>query len=380
MERTPPLLHPSSIYPAYSVKSNFITFSHLLMTPFWLAEEHLHRSFLPLIPGRYGQLENTALEVFARIFHLIWSVPTALVSLPFHLLGNSILAACSSPHDIEVLATLAPSASPSTPQTHISFLQWNVCAMRGSLPLPFGGMTPARMRLDRIIAHILAKNADVVVLSEIDPLEEDPLIRGLAGRYEKIYYRFGLSAWGMSSCLLVALKKGDLLRDHATYHPLPVAESGAQKAFKRGFFILPAGGYKILFTHLHPGDSDRDKVVRKGQLDQIQAYMKAHEGESFILLGDLNIDSIHHREEYEAQITARGLSPTGGSLLADVTASDSLERTLKGVHGDPLEEHLDHIVSSLRIDGATTTIDASIILEGTSDHASVLTSGVPIKI
>ncbi len=371
-----------NVYHSHSLKNQLITFSHLLIKPFWVTEEYVHRIFLPLMPEEYGQQETKTKEISYRIFHVLWLLPALLCTIPFLLLGTCFLTLISSPADGEVLSSDRPSQNKDF-QATFSILQGNLCAMRGSLPLPFGGMTPARYRLHHLAEHVLKKEADILAFSELDPLEANPLIKSLSKYYEIIYQRFGLASVGMSSGLMIAVKKRSLLKEETpmTYHPLPLSEKGTQKWFQRGFFSLSIPGYKMIFTHLHPGGHPKDIEQRNRQLEVIETYKKSYPGDSFILLGDLNIDPIHHAEEYQKLIASRGWVPIGAGSIVEPTYDGKWERRLKNLGDYPLQERPDHILSDkLPLKEAKTEIDYFPLERKLSDHALMMTRGIPFKV
>lgn len=336
-------------YPAYSPKSVGITIAHALMSPLWHAEKSIDRCFLPIIPGKYGFAETRVKEIFLRVVYALYAFPAAFIFLPLHLIGNVILACLVGKNDIEVLkgspiiedrlnSHLAKDDIATAEPTNFSLLQWNLCAMRGSLPWRFGGMAPASDRTALILDYIKSKQPDVISLSEVDPLIGDAIAQDLANSgYERVYYRYGLSVLGMGSCLLVAVKKASYIDNEAAieYTPLPLPEKGAQTFFQRGFLSVPVMGRTLLLTHLHPGDEKEDKAQRKLQMETIETYTENHPA-SHILAGDLNMKDVEG--------SLKNWTPLGGKPC-QITATDEYENGLKGISRPPKLEILDHILS-----------------------------------
>lgn len=165
-----------------------------------------------------------------------------------------------------------------------SFMSLNACMFQGGLPIPFGGVTPAGERMDRMAAFIKDQDVDVACLQEVafDPATQ--LIDKLKDHYRYFYYRIGPNPYRMESALFWASKFP--LTKEPTFIPFNIP--GMQGGIRRGFFIAEFENCRVITTHLDPGVERGE--IRACEIEVIAEHMNALSTKPLFLIGDLNIE------------------------------------------------------------------------------------------
>lgn len=284
--------------------------------PFWYAEEMLHRCYIPITLGEYGQGDLIVVEIASRIFTHLWALPLLLITLPLKLLSATIihLVKNSGLNDYTAIKSAAPEKQTRTPK----LMHLNACMFQGGLPLTFGGVMPARLRMERLLALIEREKPDLLFLCEINPYDVKVLTTSLETDYPHIFERIGLNPFLQSSGLYVASKLP--LVKPPEFHAFETSS-----ATKRGFFALETADNLYIYTHL---SANRHADERAVQMEAITTYCEAHP-KNPILLGDLNIN-YHDTDEYEEQIQARGWHLLGERIAENAYTSSNALGTSTG--------------------------------------------------
>jgi endonuclease/exonuclease/phosphatase family metal-dependent hydrolase len=325
--------------------------SFYLMRSYWLAQEYLSRCYLPLIEGEYGQKDHLITEVVWRAVTHLWAVPLLILSVPLLVMGNALFLSIRMYSQLDY-QTYQSDKEPTLPNSKISLFHLNACMMQGQLPLLFGGMTPATWRVKDLCDQIKSLSPDVVMLSEVNGCIAPRLIEQLKDEYSYFYYRLGanyhfkmsFNPFGHDSNLFFAIK-GEPLTE-PSFISFKQQGQGKQLLFNRGYFRVDLDSFVLYFTHLHPSNSTIDQAIRKIQILETEASI-SNEYKPVILMGDLNIDYLHHSDEYEEVISLLGLKPLGVIPSFDqktYTKSFDLQREGKPIH-DPYEFD-DYILST----------------------------------
>jgi len=166
----------------------------------------------------------------------------------------------------------------------------NHCGAGGGLPLNHGGVIDWRYRLDSIVEAIETENADIVVLQEYyDSAFAEALISRLQKSYAHMFFHLGQNLMGSESGVMV-LSKAAVHK--FSYTPF----DNNDWTLNRGFASLEIKSSpeantpfcRILGTHLHHGNQEMDRQIRKEQVSQIVASIEADI--PTLLAGDLNIE------------------------------------------------------------------------------------------
>ncbi len=257
-----------------------------LTAPFWYFEGEIVRCWVPLDPSEYGQCELKVCEVFRRVITHIYGGVLILVSLPVAVLGHGLmeLGMYLGASDIQSSSGLQSERVNNKPK----ILHLNTCMFPGSLPIHFGGMSPASFRIPELVGWILQQDADIVMLGEVGDLAAGKIEKRLKNYYTHFYTKIGMKPFGMGASLFIASR---LPCDQIDFTEYSVRADGSQKFMKRGFVTMDLGEMVLFYTHLHPGGGDKDDQMREAQLTEIRGAMDQVSNEKKVMLaGDLNID------------------------------------------------------------------------------------------
>lgn len=208
-------------------------------------------------------------------------------------------------------------------------LTLNACMLSGGLPYFFGGLPPARERMNKIAQLIKRYEPDVVVMQEMAHGPSVQLAQKLKKKYSHFFTRIGPNPPLMESGLFVASKVRVLNTGFIPFKD--------QFKMIRGAFWIETENAVIFTGHLEHGADESSK--RREQLNQILAKMKDFDKPCY-LLGDLNIDRLRegHYERIGIDKDFIDYLPKGTA-----TCSESLGAVLKG---EPLpsrrEEQVDY--------------------------------------
>jgi endonuclease/exonuclease/phosphatase family metal-dependent hydrolase len=165
----------------------------------------------------------------------------------------------------------------------------NVCMYWGLLPMLFGGVSPARNRLDPLERLIRAQNPDIVVLQEMSSSSGKRLAARLNDKYAHFFTHIGGSGTWINSGtigaeLFVASKAPIVSVKFVPYED-------ANAARKIGFFCIETPSSWVITAHF-PDQTDETWQTHRNLLTQIANTideLKMTTGKPCVLLGDLNI-------------------------------------------------------------------------------------------
>ena len=196
---------------------------------------------------------------------------------------------------------------------------WNVCALFGGLPIPFGGMAPVEQRVYEIAQSILDTQADLVCLQEVSPPAAYLLYQKLQMEYKYFYTRIDPDPlFTLDSGLFVA-SKTLLIEPMVT--PLPRAGM-----LHRALFSFKAGEITFGVTHLEAGQGAAATAVR---VQQVAEILKRPPD---ILVGDMNdnLSAIGLLPTYQNSNSAEMITATDRFIGASVNFSIDYILSLSG--------------------------------------------------
>jgi endonuclease/exonuclease/phosphatase family metal-dependent hydrolase len=154
----------------------------------------------------------------------------------------------------------------------------------GFFPRLFGGVTPARERIEAVANKILQEDPDLFVAQEVHVGPAAALYEQLKGTYAHFYTRILPSALlGFDSGLFIASKRP--IEGSFRVIPLPPGE-----VIHRAAAVFDAGPCGLGITHLSAGTGVQAESVRAQQMATIVSAIQERAAKPFLLLGDLNIE------------------------------------------------------------------------------------------
>lgn len=191
-----------------------------------------------------------------------------------------------------------------SPDKKITVMNWNVCFFPEGLSMLFGGVLPWQDRLEGVAEKIKRTNADIVCLQEVfSTAAALDLYRLLKEEYAYFAihigpkpYGFDSNSLGLSSGLFVASKYP---MDGILFTPFTEEETPKVRGY--GFFSFTVqDSFRLVTTHLNPGQDPGDLKYRKAQLKAIyKSVDERNGGHPTFLCGDFNIEktSTEYQEE-----------------------------------------------------------------------------------
>jgi endonuclease/exonuclease/phosphatase family metal-dependent hydrolase len=354
----------------------------------YASELFIHSYFTPIRPGEFGNLSTETLEKVSRAFKFVFCV----ISCPVAIVGLALSYALDSLGDYmtqkSYMRLIGNAEEKEETPTFISentkpvdrFMTLNACMLWGGLPILFGGVKPARERIDPMAELVLAQNSDVVVMQEASFESGLFLWDKLKHAYAQGFTRIGpMPGLALDSGLFIA-SKFPIVKE-PVFHPLP-----SNKLIQRGVFYFETEKRAVFVTHLEDGDEPEDAAMRKVQIAEIAKIMKNTQKETnkqCLLLGDLNIQLKHATDD---EYMTSGISShfVNDAIPVDVTEETStctnrLTAYAKGgeVEGDPFK-HVDYALRLRTIFGShlsveqVPTYDLSQPDKALSDHKGLL--------
>ncbi len=228
--------------------------------------------------------------VVKKSFAFLFGAATSLLSIPFYVLGGLVEATGG-------LITQKPfhhirgDASESWNERKFSIFDLNVCMYWGGLPIPFGGVDPARLRLPQLAKLIQEKDADIVALQELSFGEGRKLASLLKDKYAHFYTNIGglqakTTFYSAGTELFFASKAPIVSEPKYIPYPNPHGE-------KLGFFCIETPTCWFLTAHFPDGKKEM-WATRRELLDLVHSTavrLKKETGKSYCFTGDLNIRS-----------------------------------------------------------------------------------------
>ena len=188
------------------------------------------------------------------------------------------------------------------PPESLSILNGNVLFMPNSYTYYFGGVSIWQKRLDKISALLQTYNPSILCLQEVhDETSATALYKALQDRYAYFYVNIGSridiidpTQLKMNSGLFVA-SQYPLENPRFTPFDVPKMQAGINKGFFEAIVRIDGQPrFRLITTHLNPGEDDTDHFVLEQEL---QAIAKTSSPFPTLLVGDLNI--FWNSSEYE---------------------------------------------------------------------------------
>ncbi len=354
----------------------------------YASELFIHSYFTPIRPGEFGNLSTETLEKVSRAFKFVFCV----VSCPVAIMGLAVGYALDSLGDYLTQKNYMRlvgngKEKKETPRSNFEnippvdrFMTLNACMLWGGLPILFGGVRPARERIDQMAELILAQKSDVAIMQEMSFEAGLSLWDKLKDTYAQGFTRIGpMPGLALDSGLFIA-SKFPIVKE-PVFHPLP-----SNKLIQRGVFYFETEHRAVFVTHLEAGDEPESVSMRKVQLEEIATIMKEVQKDSnkdCLLLGDLNIQM---QDLAQGEYRTSGIS---GHFVNDsipiniteetATCTSRLTAYAKGteVEGDAFE-HIDYALrlrttfGSQLVVSQIPTYDLTQPGKALSDHKGLL--------
>lgn len=291
-------------------------FGFQLIKPMHYSSEQILRCFTPIHPGEFGNHDSKLVEIIVRVCVFALCSLLSPLTLALWSLGG--------------LLDFVGTCLKSTPFTYLqgggqekidgrSFYQFfslNACLFWGGLPIPFGGVVPARGRIEQIGNLIRAEDADFVILQEVSYGPALALWERIKDKYAHGFTRIAPSPWTMMETSLFVASKYPII-GQPQFLPLPTNSS-----FKRGLFCFETKDCWICTTHLESGDGEASIRMRARQMDLIVTKINELKKEKpYVFLGDLNIARIRVNDEEYALIQNQFHDPYGDRPFSKETAT-----------------------------------------------------------
>lgn len=224
----------------------------------------------------------------------------------------AIFSTLSSLEAKEELTYLLGNSGEKMGGGQFSLMSWNICALTGKYPTLYGGVRPAKKRVDEIANFILKTDADVVCLQEAHDHAVSKLL------FEKLKETYSYFVINIGKDSLIQFNSGLFI---ASKFPIenfdftPFINKGRQRAIKKGCFAFKVMSENhpiayVVATHLQPNKTEKDAEIRLRELKLVHSKLLQDiklDERSYprIVCGDLNIDRCNTKE-------------TGNSLIQDL--------------------------------------------------------------
>lgn len=164
-------------------------------------------------------------------------------------------------------------------------MTFNGCMFWGGLPIVFGGVSPARERLDKIAQLIKQLNPDILVMQEVSYGPSLDLYARLKDQFSHFFTRIGPNPFQLDSGLFIA-SNYPILSDPSF---IPFSK---HTSFMRGIFCIETPLCWILTAHLKTGEPEKCRQKREEQFALVTKTietLKQKSDKPCLLMGDLNI-------------------------------------------------------------------------------------------
>lgn len=259
-------------------------FALTLIQPIHYSTEHVMRCLTPIHPGENGNHQSVMMEIGIRGFVFLANLASFPLTGTWWCLGGIVDAIGDSikSKPYSQLKGL-PQEKINTADTY-TFFSLNACMFWGGLPIFFGGVRPARERMQDIADLIREKNADFLILQEVSYDPALALWDKINDLYPHGYTRIQPSSWlKIESCLFIASKYRIIGKPRCI--PLPITSN-----INRVLFYFETDPFWVLTTYLDPGIDEEAMELRKKQMDVIvKVVAELEKTKPCIILGDFNI-------------------------------------------------------------------------------------------
>ena len=228
------------------------TIAQGLITPFWLLQESLHYSIIPIHSGEYGQNHSKVQEVVKRAFWAIFfKIPAFGISLPFAGIGVFLTGIGNKLQTKVYRVDHGIFNGEMNKNTKLMLL--NPHMLPGGISLWNQGLTPASDRLDRLVSTVRDNNPDIVFLPEVNASVRSSLRKAFNDRYHYFFSNMGRRTLGMDASFFIAFR--------GTLKTIPqfIPFKNQDLVMERGFFAFETHDTRYFFTY-HPTLEDLKEI------------------------------------------------------------------------------------------------------------------------
>jgi endonuclease/exonuclease/phosphatase family metal-dependent hydrolase len=353
-----------------------------LYIPIHFSSELFMRSLTPLNQERLGLFGNSS-SFFYEIMRRITDCALAVLSLPVTLclVLPAVMIDLMNRRSGKFIVMQGFAKTDIKPDHQLKIFNLNACMLWGALPMLFGGVVPARHRIEALDCHIKENDPDLVLLQEMSRAASYSL-------WSKIQDRYSLCLTSVTPQPLLMLDAGLFIASKQNILDICYLELTTNGLMKRSLVGIELEKAWVFVTHLAAGHNVEDIKTRKQQVLDIEAAiekikMKTHK--PVILAGDLNIlRTFSPQDEYsQSGLPERFHNLDKADQLNEKTSTctNYLSEYVQGIIGDDQElELIDfilvHKADQEKVTAKTyekiETYDKTQPLKAFSDHKLLL--------
>ncbi len=257
-----------------------------LNLPFHYSTEILIRNFTPITSDRlsvFGNHQYLAIELAKRVFQCTLVVLAFPVSISLFLTASIIDSFNTKNRSFSILK--GNSNVLSSKDNLLKIFNLNTCMLWGGIPMIFGGVCPARYRIEHLTTLIMSSLPDVLVLQEMSRSAADVL-------WNRIKDHYGYAITSVSPQPLIMLDAGLFVASRKPISDIVYIDLKTNALMRRALLGIELPNSWILATHLSSGYEDEDVLVRRQQVATIKVAiegLKKKSDKPVFLIGDLNI-------------------------------------------------------------------------------------------
>ena len=257
-----------------------------LNLPFHYSTEILIRNFTPITSDRlsvFGNHQYLAIELAKRVFQCTLVVLAFPVSISLFLTASIIDSFNTKNRSFSILK--GNSNVLSSKDNLLKIFNLNTCMLWGGIPVIFGGVCPARYRIEHLTTLIMSSLPDVLVLQEMSRSAADVL-------WNRIKDHYGYAITSVSPQPLIMLDAGLFVASRKPISDIVYIDLKTNALMRRALLGIELPNSWILATHLSSGYEDEDVLVRRQQVATIKVAiegLKKKSDKPVFLIGDLNI-------------------------------------------------------------------------------------------
>jgi exonuclease III len=257
-----------------------------LNLPFHYSTEILIRNFTPITSDRlsmFGNHQYWAIELAKRVFQCTLVVLAFPVSISLFLTASIIDFLNTKNRSFSILK--GNSNVLSSKDNLLKIFNLNTCMLWGGIPMIFGGVCPARYRIEHLTTLIMSSLPDVLVLQEMSRSAADVL-------WNRIKDHYGYAITSVSPQPLIMLDAGLFVASRKPISDIVYIDLKTNALMRRALLGIELPNSWILATHLSSGYEDEDVLVRRQQVATIKVAiegLKKKSDKPVFLIGDLNI-------------------------------------------------------------------------------------------
>jgi exonuclease III len=231
----------------------------------------------------FGNHQYLAIELAKRVFQCTLVVLAFPVSISLFLTASIIDSFNTKNRSFSILK--GNSNVLSSKDNLLKIFNLNTCMLWGGIPVIFGGVCPARYRIEHLTTLIMSSLPDVLVLQEMSRSAADVL-------WNRIKDHYGYAITSVSPQPLIMLDAGLFVASRKPISDIVYIDLKTNALMRRALLGIELPNSWILATHLSSGYEDEDVLVRRQQVATIKVAiegLKKKSDKPVFLIGDLNI-------------------------------------------------------------------------------------------